>query len=177
MSKPNAIRARSALWFRQIGSTGLFVALLGLIPLSTTMPIRSPGAWSAAIARFISELPGFKFSSRLQAISLAMIGIGGALFLISLGVQLLAGLRMMAGRRNAAATNSAVQIALVLLLLFGVNAYSFRHYQRLDWTRARQFTLPESITSELSKLRGQSDTVADHRHNTIGRASANTDAH
>jgi hypothetical protein len=177
MVRPNATRARAAFWFRLIGATGLFVALLGLIPLSTTIPLRDSSAWNAALGRFFAELPGFKFSGRLQAISLAMIVFGGALFLIALGVQVVAGFRTMAGRRNAAATNSVVQIALVLLLLVGVNAYSFRHYSRLDWTRARQFTLPESITSELAKLRGQTDIVVYQRHKTFGRLSDKPDAY
>jgi hypothetical protein len=177
MLKLNSRRARSGFWFRVMGSTGLFIALLGLIPLSTTINLRDTAAWNTAIGRFFSELSGIRFSSRLQALSLAMIGIGVSLFLLSLLVQSIAGLRTMAGRRNAAATNSVVQIALVLVLLFGVNAYSFRHYLRRDWTRQRQFTLPDSITSELAKLRGQTDIVVYQRHKTFGRLSDKPDAY
>src|SRR6476646_16675 len=147
MARIHSRRARSRFWFRSMGSTGLFLALIGLIPLSTTMPISSPTAWGGAISRFLSELPSLTFTNRFQAISLAMIGIGGAMFLLSLVVQVLGGVRTVAGRGNMAATNSAIQIALVAVLLIGVNAWSFRHYWRLDWTRNQQFTLPSNITS------------------------------
>jgi hypothetical protein len=160
-----------------MGSTGLFLALLGLIPLATTMPISSPTAWGSAISRFLSELPSLTFTNRFQAISLAMIGIGGAMFLLSLVVQVLGGVRTVAGRGNMAATNSAVQIVLVAVLLIGVNAWSFRHYWRLDWTRNQQFTLPSNITSELAKLRGQTDIIVYQRHKTFGRLSDKPDAY
>ena len=106
-----------------------------------------------------------------------MIGIGGAMFLLSLVVQVLGGVRTVAGRRNMAATNSAIQIALVAVLLIGVNAWSFRHYWRLDWTRNQQFTLPSNITSELAKLRGQTDIIVYQRHKTFGRLSDKPDAY
>jgi hypothetical protein len=177
MIKPHTRRARSGLWLRYLGSTGLFLALFGLIPLSTTMNLRDSSAWTNAIGRFFAELPGFHFTSRFQAVSIGMIVVGGALFALAMIVRLISGLRTLAGRRNAAATNAVVQVALVLALLIGVNAYSFRHYLRSDWTRHRQFTLPESITSELSKLRGQTDIVVYQRHKTHGRLSDKPDAY
>jgi hypothetical protein len=177
MLRQSSRRARSRFWIRTIGSTGLFLALLGLIPLSTTISLRDTGAWNAAISRFISELTGFTFTSRFQAISLAMIGVGGAMFLFSLAVQMLGGARTLAGRRNMAAMNSTVQIALLAALLIGVNAWSFRHYFRWDWTRHRQFTLPANITDELAKLRGQTDIIVYQRHKTFGRLSDKPDAY
>ena len=177
MARINSRRARSRFWFRSLGSTGLFLALLGLIPLSTTMPISSPSAWGSAISRFLSELPSLTFTNRFQALSLAMIGVGAAMFLLSLVVQVLGGVRTVAGRGNMAATNSAIQIILVAVLLIGVNAWSFRHYWRLDWTRNQQFTLPSNITSELAKLRGQTDIIVYQRHKTFGRLSDKPDAY
>jgi hypothetical protein len=141
------------------------------------MPISSPTAWGTAISRFLSELPSLTFTNRFQAISLAMIGIGGTMFLMSLVVQVLGGVRTVAGRGNMAATNSAIQIALVAVLLIGVNAWSFRNYWRLDWTRNQQFTLPSNITSELAKLRGQTDIIVYQRHKTFGRLSDKPDAY
>ena len=46
---------------------------------------------------------------------------GGAVFVVTLLVLGLAGVRRFAGRRNAVATNAALQSALAVVLLVGVN--------------------------------------------------------
>lgn len=177
MIKPNRRRARSGLWLRLIGSTGLFVALLGLIPLATTMDVGDGAAWRAALRRFFGEMPGFGFTQRFQALGMAMIVLGCGLFVASLAILATKGLRTIAGRRNAAATNAFVQVALVLALVIGVNVYSFRHYVRRDWTRDRQFTLPSAIAAELAQLHGPTTIVVYQRHKTFGRLSEKPDAY
>lgn len=177
MIKPNRRRARSALWLRLIGSTGLFIALLGLIPLATTMELGDAAAWRNALGRFFSELPGLGFTHRFQALGMAMVVLGGGTFVVTTLLQALKGLRTVAGRRNAAATNAFVQIGLLLALVIGVNVYSFRHYVRQDWTRDRQFTLPPPIAAELAQLHGPTTIVVYQRHKTFGRLSEKPDAY
>src|SRR4051794_770683 len=132
--RPGRARARLALLFRLLGSTGLFVALLGLIPLATAFDLSSASAWDSAVREFVQELPHPTFSDQYRDVGLSMLLGGAAVFLFCLLVLAIAGVRTLVGRRNAAATNSALQCALAVALLVGANVYSFRHYQRYDWT-------------------------------------------
>src|SRR5207248_1018848 len=67
-------------------------------------------------------------------IGLTMVFAGGSVFLLTVIVLGLSGLRRFAARRSAVATNAALQTALAVALLVGVNVYSFGHYLRFDWT-------------------------------------------
>src|SRR5437762_7472802 len=125
-------RARVALLLRLLGSTALFVALLGLIPVATAIDVTSAGAWESALRDYWSELPWPRFVHGYRDVGLTMLFAGGAVFVITLFLQMLTGLRTVAGRRNAVATNAVLQGVLAVALLVGVNVYSFQHHIRYD---------------------------------------------
>ena len=108
-----------------------------------------------------------------------------------------AGLKRFAARRSAVATNAALQTALAVALLVGINVWSFGHYTRFDWTGRvfgpsvqtldhfpyldvsllqpsgrfpEQFTLPADITADLRKLQAPTTIVVYQRHKTFGQA-------
>src|SRR5687768_12117154 len=93
-------RARLALVLRLLGATGLFVALLGLIPLATDLDLTSTSAWESALSEYGSELPMIRFDSYRDT-GLTMLFAGGTVFVFSAVVLALAGLRTFAGRHNA----------------------------------------------------------------------------
>ena len=165
--------SRAYLAIRLLGVLGLFAALVGLIALSTSFDLTARADWEAALR----DLSQQRFGDHFRTAGLGLVLVGGVLFLFSLLVQTMSGLRTIAGRRNAAATNAVVQVGLAVALLVGVNFYSFRHYLRFDWTRSHQFTLPADVTADLAKLRGQTDIVVYQRHKTFGRLSEKPDAY
>jgi hypothetical protein len=176
-TKPRRGRARFALVIRLLGATALFVALLGLIPLATAIDVTSARAWEAALREYGAALPVIRFTHPYRDVGLSMLLGGATVFVFTLLVQALAGLQTVAGRRNAVATNAVIQTALAVVLLVGVNVYSFQHHRRYDWTRDRQFTLPASVTDELRQLRGQTEIVVYQRHKTFGQLSEKPDAY
>jgi hypothetical protein len=174
--KPGRGRARVGLLLRLFGATGLFVALLGLLPLSTEFDLRSHSEWTAAVREFWTDLQNGKFGEPLfRSIGLAMVLGGGAVFLIVLVLRTLSGLSLIAGRRNAAATNAVLQAALVVALLVGANYWAFSHYRRYDLTRSQQFTLPKQVAARLADLRDPTTIVVYQRHKTFGRLSEKPD--
>jgi hypothetical protein len=103
-------------------------------------------------------------------ISLGLIAL--ALFVEIIGV--LGG----SSRRTAAGTSAGIAtIAAVALLVF-VNAYSFTHHARYDFTRHKQFTLPADLAERLRTLRSESPTtiVVLQKHNVFGTLSADRDS-
>ena len=84
---------------------------------------------------------------------------GGSAALFALAIELLAGLRLAAGRRSLTGTVALVQIAMAAVLLVGVNVWSFQHPKRLDLTRNQQFTLPEEVRQQLAQLDPNSETT------------------
>jgi hypothetical protein len=83
--------------------------------------------------------------------------VGAALALGVLTVELFAAAAAPGegSRRGAVGGNAAGQIVLAALLLVGVNLFSYFHYLRFDWTRDRQFTLPDDLRSQLAQLRDE----------------------
>jgi hypothetical protein len=189
---------------RALCVTGLFVALLGLIPLATAINVRSRSAWDDAVRDFVAQLPHPTFSQPYRDVGLAMVLGGGAVFVVTLLLLALAGLRRFAARRSAVATHALIQSAVAVALLVGVNIVSFSHYLRFDWTGRTfdpsvsksdrfpyfdvsllkpsgrfpmQFTLPAGITDELRKLRSPTTIVVYQRHKTFGQLGEKPDAY
>jgi hypothetical protein len=126
------------------------------------------------------------FRMRLAGLAGLLVGGAGLVFLLSIGVIWLgvvllvlggvgiaAGLAfevrhlqgLVAARRGAAGSNVALQIALAAGLLIQINAFSFFHYQRGDWTSDREFTIAPELQRELSKLRGETFIIVHLTHN------------
>lgn len=88
---------------------------------------------------------------------LIVAGFGAAVF--ALVIEALVMLRVVAGRRSAFGTNALIQVALTAVLLVGVNTWSFDHPARFDWTRTKQFTLPDAVRTQLAQLDPASETT------------------
>jgi hypothetical protein len=59
-------------------------------------------------------------------------------------------------RRGAAGAGGLLQIALAFVLVLGLNAFSFNHYRRFDWTWDRAYTLSPDLRQQLAQLRSDS---------------------
>jgi hypothetical protein len=146
-------RRGSLLWsrlhflVRLLGLLGAQVALAGLVLLRpstradlekipTDLDPQSPTGWKNL---------------------LVVAGVGALLF--ALLIETIVILRVVAGQRSALRANALMQALLALALLVGVNAWSFQKSTRFDWTREKQFTLPESVRKDLARLDPKSETT------------------
>src|SRR5206468_6466730 len=142
------------------GLTGLLVGCAGLLLAGQAGQLDS---WSAARRAVETALAGANLHDALNgdwAALGAYLALGGlAALLLDLLVEAGMVLGWTAARRSAFGFNAAVQVVLAAALLVAVNVYSAGlhlslfgtavhlpgHYARLDWTRGRQFTLPEDV--------------------------------
>ncbi len=102
------------------------------------------------------------------AVVLCLAGAAAALF--TLLVELLVILAFTATRRSAFGLNAVVQSALAAVALVAINLWSFHHFAQLDFTRVRQFTLPEEVRKDLAQLNPNSQTtiIVYNRHKVFG---------
>ncbi|MBO0699812.1 MAG: hypothetical protein J2P46_15550 [Zavarzinella sp.] len=155
--------ARTRLFARVLGLTGLFAALVGLFVL-------------LALGREISLnglRTGIEGTGTAQWAS-ALVAIGVAVAVLVLLIEVLAAVGG-SGRRSASGASAAVQIVLALAVFVGINYYSFHYFKRTDLTREREFTLPTHVADELRKLRGQTTIVVLQQHKTFGQLSPKPD--
>lgn len=112
-----------------------------------------------------------------QMVQIALwVVVGGAagaavVFLI----DTLVGIGTSAGRRSVLGFNVIVQVALAVVLLVGVNVWSFQNYRRWDVTRDQRFTIDPRIAAELRKLSGNTTIVVYLQHASAGRLSGKPD--
>jgi hypothetical protein len=108
----------------------------------------------------------------------AWLLFGGLIGLVfCLLVEAVVVLRWAAVSRGAAGFLTFLQIGLALAFLIGVNAYSFRHYLRLDWTRDQRFTLKEDYQKELRQLQGETTVIVYERQKAQSDRSDKSDAY
>lgn len=193
-------RRRRGSWLmlgvRALGVVGLFAALLGGIGARSTAGFslrqQAESVWENPIHG--KELL-FHTPDRLLTVCLWLLAIGIAAAATALVLMLLGGLIRLAGRRNVAGSNAALQTALCVALLVGINWYSFEHFRRCDWTGRRftwqgvmprlvkserfesQFTLPDEVIADLQQLRGETTVVVYQRHKTFGQLNDKPDAY
>jgi hypothetical protein len=153
---------------RLVGLTGFVVAAVGVVLLAVNrQPPFDSGAESDAGPLWTPawfEEPGVY-------LTLA----GGALAALALLVELFVGLYFLSGRRGAFGSNVAVQIALAVALVVGINFFSFGHCLRFDWTSDHHFTLPEKVRQDLGNLKGETTIVVYQLHKSFGQLSAKPD--
>jgi hypothetical protein len=170
-------------WWSRLHSLVLFTLLTGLLV----------GGVGAVLALFEGQLTlenlqqvyaNVRAGQELPPLLWPLVG-GAAAVVVTLLFEALVFLRLVAGRRSVVGLNAAVQVALAVLLLVGVNVFSFFHYVRLDWTSAAfgwaqrqppKFTLPEDVRAQLGRLRGETKIVVYQRHKTFGTLSDKPDA-
>jgi hypothetical protein len=110
-----------------------------------------------------------------EDIGFALAAAGGGLAALALLFEVRGVVRLAASRRAALGSNVLLQIALAVVLLAGVNAFSFFHHWRFDWTRDGVFTIPESIRQDLGRLRGETRIVVYQRHTSFGQLADKQD--
>jgi ABC-type uncharacterized transport system len=132
---------------RLAGLTGIFVAAVGLVVTATAS----------------------------KEIGWALTAGGAIVALIGVVTEIKQGVGRIAGRRSAFGTNVALQIALAIVLLVGVNLFSFGNYRRFDWTRDGYFTLSDTVRDQMGRLRGETTIVLYQRHKTFGQLSDKPD--
>ena len=165
---------------RFLGLTGLLVVLVGgylVYVLEASTPALADfapkdtetfQAWGRRCYDTAAAAMTGQLGERLQVAGVLLLG-GISAALLAVVVEFLVGLRVAAGRRSVAGFNNLVQVGMALLLLIGVNVYSFRHYLRFDWTTDYRFTLPVDIQSNLHRLQGETTIIVYQQHKTFSR--------
>jgi hypothetical protein len=163
---PGRVWSRIHFLVRFLGLTGFLAAGVGvaLAYLNDTLErIVTPDAvtsWEKAQAWWAYVYPNILGEAGAMAQWATSLLVGGALLaMLALLLEILVGLASMTGRRSAFGLNAAVQVALAVVLLVGVNWFSYRHYQRRDWTRDGDFTLPAKVQQELGQLKSPTTIV------------------
>lgn len=132
-----ALKTRFAglhLLFRLLGLTGLMALIVAAV-LWTSLP------------------------AEYQDVALK-IGYGGAAaLLLAFLVEIRGIVGMFGSRRAGLGSNVIVQALLALILVAGLNWWSFQHYRRFDWTWDQSFTLKDDVKRQLAQLRGDTDIV------------------
>lgn len=150
---------------RLLGLTGLLTAYAGVMLAAPARPDDLPAALTHLDPTTRPGLGGL------------LLLLGWLAALAALAVEVVAALRVVAGRRSAFGANAVVQVLLAALLLVGVNVWSFRHPERFDWTREQQFTLPADVRERLAALdpRGETTIVLYLRHRTSSTSADKPD--
>jgi hypothetical protein len=181
-TKPSAAWSRTHFVIRFLGLTGLAVALVGLaLALITELLRPNWSSWSETWTNVQANLDAFQRIVTTQTLSrraewsIVLLAAGLVAGLFALIVEMIIVLRLAAGRRSAYGFNSAVQLALAIALVIGVNVFSFQHYQRYDWTSNQQFTLPADLQENLHKLQGETTIVVYVPHQSFGQKSQTLD--
>jgi hypothetical protein len=146
---------------RFLGLTGLLAAGIGLVLLSMILK----GTSLESLQLDLND-PGRK------ELGLGLIAGGGLLALVALIAEIKAAIGMITGQRGAFGSNVVLQVILASGLLAGLNAFSFKHYLRFDWTRDHQFTIsdePDNLRSRLGQLREKTTIVVLLRHVAMGQ--------
>jgi len=146
---------------RLAGVAGFLLAAAGLV------------LWIISVARAAEETGGAVFSTGL---GIFFVVVGGLLAIGAILLELPAVTRTLKSRQGAFGSNVALQVVLATLLLIGVNAFSFFHYERFDWTRDQNFSeIREKFGDQLARLRGETSIVVFLRHTSFGQAASRQD--
>jgi hypothetical protein len=146
---------------RFLGLSGLLAAGVGIVLLSMILKGTSLGDLQPNLNN-----PG------LRELGLGLIAGGGLLALLALIAEIKVAIGMITGQRGAFGSNVFLQVILATVLLAGLNAFSFKHYLRFDWTKDRQFTIsdePDKLRSRLGELRDKTTIVVLLRHVAMGQ--------
>src|SRR5687767_11585 len=98
--------------------------------------------------------------------------LGGALAAVAVVVEVKAAADLFRSRRGAVGSNVLLQVLLAVVLLAGVNAFSFFHYARVDLTRDREFSIDPEWAAQLARLRDETRIVVYQRHTFFGQGGA-----
>jgi len=157
---------------RVIGLTGVLAAVVGMALFASAFP--SAKQWTVETLQVSADGQHGPFA-KSAAMTFA-IGLGAVA--IAMVVEVIGGVLLVTGRRTVANTSATVATIAAVALLFFVNAYSFTHHTRHDFTRSQQFTLPADLASKLRSLRPESPTtiIVLQKHRIFGSLSDDRDS-
>lgn len=72
-------------------------------------------------------------------------------------------------RRGAFGLNVLLQIAGAIVLVGGVNAFSYLNFKRFDLTRERVFTLDKAIHAQLAQMRGDTEIIIFQKNRSLAQ--------
>jgi len=148
---------------RIAGLAGLLLAATGLVLAD---PAASPVAAAGKLAGDITRLSSLG----------AFVFLAGAGLALAAGVaEFLALASYAAGRRSTHWTVSSAQVALAAAAVIAFNAAAFNNPVRWDFTRARTFTLPTELVSELQGLEPGTTVVVYQMHRVFPGVSDKPD--
>src|SRR5438876_1541604 len=110
---------RLHFFIRFLGLTGLLLTGAGAIGTVAYVETWSVANLRAAVAGTAGQ--------RAQISSVLLVA-GGAIAALAFLLELVVGLKNAAGRRSAVGGNVIVQIALAVILVAGLNVWSFGHF-------------------------------------------------
>jgi len=154
---------------RAAGLTGLLLVGVGLVVLFSS---------SVDVEAFLEDLLRDFDTQALvsvEGLGVVLAGLGVVLLVPALLVESLGVGRVLSSRRAALGSNVVVQIVLAVLLLAGVNAFSFYHHARVDLTRESIFTIDPDIQRQLAGLRGETLIVLFQRQKSFGQLAEKPD--
>jgi hypothetical protein len=133
--------------------------------LQRHLMIRSIGLTGAMLAGvgLVLVLVGF------PEIGFALLAVGGLAALGVLANEIKLGISGISGQRGSAGTQVVVQLLLATAILVAINALSFVHYHRWDFTRDRVFTVAPELQQQLKQLRGETIIVVSQRSANFSR--------
>ncbi len=178
-ARPRLFWSRLHFAIRLLGLSGALLACVCAVlagvrreldPLYAAANVREAADIGLQLARTAVDEP------RTHLVLLLLL-TGAAAALLALLIESLVIVAFTATRRSAFGFNALVQGALAAVLLIGVNVWSFRHYQRVDCTRDRQYTLPASDRDNLAQLDPKSKTtvIVYQLHKTFGTLTGKPD--
>lgn len=174
-------RRHPARWWSRLHFVVRLAGITGVLALATGVALMLLGETPLSLHReswegLVSILKGESGDAWSQ-IAVRLAAAGAVAALLALLVEAINVVRFAAGRRSAFASNAVLQAALAVVILVGLNVYSYRHYLRLDWTRSHRFTLPEDVQERLSRLHDRTTIVVYQQHKTFGRLSDQTNSY
>lgn len=113
----------------------------------------------------------------LNVFSLVFLILGLGLVVWGIAANAMAVSQAVRSKRGALGLNELILVGLAVVLAVIVNYWSFSHYQRHDWTRDQQFTIPAETQKRLRRLKEPIDIVVYIAHKTFGRAGKKPDAY
>jgi hypothetical protein len=149
------------LLVRWLGLTGLLVAVVGVILLHVHNHLIDADDVLRNPLTVIQE--GLK-AEGVEAVAVYLFLAGAGAMLLWLLVEAAVAVRLTAARRSATRANAVLQAAIAVVLLVGLNVFSFFHYERIDCTRPddrgeKRFTLAPELSQQLRQLRGETSIV------------------
>jgi hypothetical protein len=168
--RQNANGSALHFWVRAAGLTGLAILAVGLVVLLAAPDQGAAGAnpFEALYHRVLAFPEGLKVGDYLLA-------VGAVLLVLALLIELPSLVRLASSNRAALGSNVFLQIALAVVLLVGINVFSFYYHLRFDLTRDGIFTIDPAIRQQLAGLRGETTIVLYQRHSSFGQPGEKSD--